>query len=86
MRHSGSRDDGVVYAYTMTRTNVVVDDRLIERVMRTYRLRTKREAIDLALRSLVGEVGGGSFMELEGSGWAGDLARMRDDRPADAET
>lgn len=76
----------MVYTYTMTRTNVVVDDRLLARVMRTYRLRSKREAIDFALRSLVGEVGVGSFMELEGSGWTGDLAQLRDDRPADPTT
>ena len=37
----------------MGRTNVVVDDELIERVMQLYGLRTKREAIDLALRRLV---------------------------------
>jgi len=38
----------------MGRTNVVVDDELIERAMKLYNLRTKREAIDLALRRLVG--------------------------------
>jgi Arc/MetJ family transcription regulator len=39
----------------MGRTNVVVDDQLVERAMRLYNLRTKREAIDLALRRLVGD-------------------------------
>jgi Arc/MetJ family transcription regulator len=39
----------------MGRTNVVVDDELVERAMRLYNLRTKREAIDLALRRLVGD-------------------------------
>jgi Arc/MetJ family transcription regulator len=39
----------------MGRTNVVIDDELLERAMRLYGLRTKREAIDFALRRLVGE-------------------------------
>ena len=37
----------------MGRTNVVVDDKLIERAMSLYGLRTKREVIDLALSRLV---------------------------------
>lgn len=34
----------------MTRTNIDIDDELIESVMRDYHLRTKREAVDFALR------------------------------------
>lgn len=34
----------------MTRTNIDIDDELVETVMRDYHLRTKREAVDLALR------------------------------------
>jgi Arc/MetJ family transcription regulator len=37
----------------MGRTNVVIDDELIAKVMRLYGLRTKREAVDLALRQAV---------------------------------
>jgi len=36
----------------MTRTNIDIDDEACERVMRQYGLRTKREAVNLALRSL----------------------------------
>jgi Arc/MetJ family transcription regulator len=39
----------------MGRTNIVIDDRLVERAMEMYGLRTKREAVDLALRRLVGD-------------------------------
>ena len=39
----------------MGRTNVVIDDELIERVMKLYDLRTRREAIDFALRRLLEE-------------------------------
>lgn len=64
----------------MGRTNVVVDDALVARVKRTYGLRTTREAIDLALRRLVGDVSDdphAGLLGLRGSGWDGDLDDMR---------
>ncbi len=64
----------------MGRTNVVVDDKLIERAMRVYGLRTKRAAIDLALRRLVGEYEQKDMLDMEGIGWEGDLAQMRETR------
>lgn len=39
----------------MGRTNVVIDDELIGKVMRLYGLRTKREAVDFALRRVIGD-------------------------------
>ena len=62
----------------MSKTNVDLDDELVERAMRLYNLRTKKEAVDLALRRLVGRT-----MSLEeqlamrGIGWDGDLDEMR---------
>lgn len=38
-----------------TRTNIEVDDDLVAIVMRRHGVRTKREAVDLALRRLAGE-------------------------------
>lgn len=38
----------------MGRTNIDIDDELLHRVMVRYHLTTKREAVDYALRSLVG--------------------------------
>ena len=38
----------------MGRTNIDIDDDLVERVMVRYRLTTKREAVDYALRHLAG--------------------------------
>jgi Arc/MetJ family transcription regulator len=35
------------------RTNIVLDDRLVKEAMRLSRVRTKREAVDLALREYV---------------------------------
>lgn len=40
---------------TRTRTNVEIDDDALRIVMRRYRLATKTEAIDLALRRLAGQ-------------------------------
>ena len=53
----------------MTRTNIDVDDELIARVMRIYNLRTKREAIDLALRKAVEVDRDQRMLEMRGSGW-----------------
>lgn len=68
----------------MTRTNIEIDDALVGRAMRLYRLRSKREAVDLALRRLVGEpMSREETLAAEGSGWAGDLSafRARDEIP-----
>jgi Arc/MetJ family transcription regulator len=65
------------------RTNVVIDDRLIERAMRLYGLRTKREAVDLALRRLVGEYEPKDMLDMEGTGWEGNLEEMRRSRIVD---
>jgi Arc/MetJ family transcription regulator len=67
-----------VYKGAMTRTNIEIDDVLIDRAMRLYRLRSKREAVDLALRRLVGEpMSREEALASEGTGWAGDLAEIR---------
>lgn len=67
----------------MGRTNVVVDDELVQRVKRLYGLRTTREAIDFALRRLVGGKTPRDMLDLEGTGWGGDLDEIR--RPAEYE-
>lgn len=73
-----------VYKGLVTRTNIEIDDELVSRAMSLYRLRSKREAVDLALRRLVGEpMGREEALATEGSGWGGDLAeiRSREDAP-----
>lgn len=60
------------------RTNIDVDERLVREVMRRYRLRTKREAVDLALRRLAGDsLTKEEALALRGSGWQGALGRLR---------
>jgi Arc/MetJ family transcription regulator len=71
-----------VYNGVEMRTNVELDDRLVSEVMRRYRLKTKREAVDLALRRLVDEpLDAAQALALEGSGWDADLAELRESRP-----
>ena len=63
------------------RTNIEIDDRLVAEAMRRYGLRTKREAVELALRRLVGEpLTTAEALELEGSGWEADLDELRTPR------
>ncbi len=37
------------------RTNIEIEDSYVQRIMRRHRLRTKTEAVDLALRTLAAE-------------------------------
>jgi Arc/MetJ family transcription regulator len=63
----------------MGRTNIEIDDDLVERVMRRYRLPSKRAAVDLALRRLVGEpMSRDEALAMEGAGWSGDLDALRE--------
>lgn len=60
------------------RTNIEIDDDVMERVKATYGLRTKREAVDFALRRLLAEpMSRQEALAMRGAGWDGDLARMR---------
>jgi Arc/MetJ family transcription regulator len=71
----------VVYCRCMTRTNVDIDDRACAEVMRRYRLATKREAINYALRTLAAEpVSVDEARALRGIGWEGELEAMRSGR------
>jgi Arc/MetJ family transcription regulator len=62
----------------MSRTNIDIDDELLTLVMRRYNLASKREAVVLALRELVGQaLTTEEALRLEGSGWEGDLEALR---------
>ena len=65
----------------MSRTNVNIDDEACAEIMRRYRLTSKREAINLALRALAAEpLDVDDAKQLRGSGWDGDLDEMRSGR------
>lgn len=71
----------VVYSIHMTRTNIDIDEEACAEVMRRYRLSTKREAVNLALRMVATEpLGLDEARGLRGSGWDGDLDDMRSGR------
>lgn len=50
------------------RTNIVIDDRLIKEAMRLSKVRTKREAVDLALREFVSRSKQRDILALIGEG------------------
>ena len=64
----------------MARTNIEIDDDACAAVMRRYGLRTKREAVNFALRELAAGASVDEARRLRGSGWDGDLDSMRDSR------
>lgn len=62
----------------MGRTNLELDDELVAAVMRRFGIQTKREAVDLALRRLVGPPLTQGFLDdLRGIGWDGNLDDLR---------
>jgi Arc/MetJ family transcription regulator len=61
----------------MVRTNVVIDEDLIAKVMAIYGLKTKREAVEFALKRVSGSQDRSKILALRGSGWIGDLDEMR---------
>jgi len=65
----------------MTRTNIDLDDEACRAVMRRYRLATKREAVNFALRTVGAEpLGLVDARRLRGSGWEGNLDELRSSR------
>ncbi len=65
------------------RTNIDIDDRLMQRAMRSSGARTKRAVVEEALHLLVQTRGQGSIRRLRGRVvWKGDLNASRLDRVA----
>ena len=71
----------LVYHRCMSRTNIDIDEEACQVVMERYRLATKREAVNFALRTLAGEpLSLEKARRLRGSGWEGDIEEMRSAR------
>lgn len=62
------------------RTNIVIDDGLMAKALRATGLRTKREAVELGLKTLIQLREQGEIRTLRGQlAWDGDLDAMRTD-------
>lgn len=60
------------------RTNIVIDDRLIERALKVTGLKTKRAAVEAGLRLLIEVKGQAGLRRLRGTvAWEGNLNEMR---------
>ena len=63
------------------RTNIVIDDRLMREAMQAAGLKTKRETVELGLRTLVRLKRQAEIRRQRGKvDWQGDLEAMRSDR------
>jgi Arc/MetJ family transcription regulator len=63
------------------RTNIVIDDKLMADVLRATGLGTKREAVELGLRTLLRLRRQAELRRLRGKlAWQGDIDSMRRDR------
>lgn len=66
------------------RTNIDLDDALLEEAMEATGLSTKKATVEEALRTLVRlHRQKMAITNLEGLGWEGDLDEMREDRDFD---
>jgi len=63
----------------MGRTNIVLDEQLIRRAMKLTGARTKREAVDIALRAIVAQTSAQqALLRLRGKlPWDGDPVAVR---------
>ena len=63
------------------RTNIVIDDKLMKDTLKVTGLRTKREAVELGLRTLLRLRQQEQIRHLRGKlDWKGDLDGMRTDK------
>ena len=63
------------------RTNIVIDDKLMEDTLKATGLRTKREVVELGLKTLLRLKRQSEIRKLRGKiTWEGDLDAMRRDR------
>nr|WP_314628851.1 type II toxin-antitoxin system VapB family antitoxin [uncultured Noviherbaspirillum sp.] len=63
------------------RTNIVIDDNLMEETLRATGLKTKREVVELGLRTLLRLRQQEDIRKFRGKlAWEGDLGQMRTER------
>lgn len=63
------------------RTNIVIDDKLMNEALKATGLKTKKEAVELGLRTMIRLKKQASIKGFRGKlNWEGDLADMRNTR------
>ena len=63
------------------RTNIVIDDELMKQVMKQTGIKTKREAVDMGLKTLLRLKQQENIRDYRGKlAWTGDLDDMRTDK------
>jgi Arc/MetJ family transcription regulator len=61
-----------------TRTNIILDDEVIEEAKKLTSLKTKKEVIDLALRELITHLKRKKLLAIRRKGlWQGNLSELR---------
>ena len=66
----------------MKRTNLVLDEALLEEATRLSGQRTYSKTVELALADFVRRIRAGQILQLAGTGlWEGELSEMRGDTP-----
>jgi len=75
-------DTGSPYTYRQTmRTNIVIDDKLMDEALKVTGAKTKREAVELGLKTLVRLKRQERIRGFRGKlHWHGDLDEMRTDK------
>jgi Arc/MetJ family transcription regulator len=75
------REQYVLSSVSMKRTNLVLDENLLEEATRLSGERTYSKTVERALSEMVRRVKARQILDLAGSGlWQGDLKVMRGDR------
>lgn len=65
----------------MGRTNIVIDDELMETCMQTMGFKTKKSLVDFALREVLRHEKQAKLLQLKGKiDWEGDISQMRKGR------
>ncbi len=65
----------------MSRTNILLDDRLVKEALKLTHLKTKKDVVNYALDELVRRRKRKGLLKLEGKvKWVGSLAEMRKNR------
>ena len=78
---AGRRPSSMIHFVCMKRTNLVLDERLLEEATRLSGERTYSRAVERALEEFVKRIKARQILGLAGSGlWEGDLSVVREDR------